>query len=199
MTEKRKKSERRKDGDKSLPPSLSEEDTSLFRAAIGDARPLPETGKALFPPQRPNPARRQNQLNDSRSRADGLSDHIPHALTETDGEFSFLRPGMAQPTLKKLRRGHWNIQAEIDLHGMTSDQARDSFTEFLEESQSLGLRCIRIIHGKGFGSRNQEPVLKLKVTSWLMQHDEILAFCQAQPIEGGSGATIVLLRKQPRA
>lgn len=106
---------------------------------------------------------------------------------------------MAQPTLKKLRRGHWNIQAEIDLHGMTSDQARDSFTEFLEESQSLGLRCIRIIHGKGFGSRNQEPVLKLKVTSWLMQHDEILAFCQAQPIEGGSGATIVLLRKQPRA
>lgn len=102
---------------------------------------------------------------------------------------------MALPTLKKLRRGHWNIQAEIDLHGMTSDEARARFIEFLEESKNLGLRCVRIIHGKGFGSRNQEPVLKLKVTSWLMQRDDTLAFCQARPIDGGSGATIVLLRK----
>ncbi|HUW51787.1 MAG TPA: Smr/MutS family protein [Sulfuricella sp.] len=195
MTEKRKKPEERKDGGKSAPPSLSEEDTSLFRATIGDARPLPDTGKTLFTPQRPRPAPRQSRFDDRQTPADGLSDHIPHTLTETDGEFSFLRPGMAQPTLKKLRRGHWKIQAEIDLHGMTSDEARGSFIEFLEESKSLGLRCVRIIHGKGFGSRNQEPVLKLKVASWLMQRDDTLAFCQARPIEGGSGATIVLLRR----
>lgn len=195
MTEKRKKSEENRDGGKSAPPSLSEEDTSLFRAAIGDARALPDTGKTLFPPQRPRPVPRQIRSDGNRSPADGLSDHIPHALTETDGEFSFLRPGMALPTLKKLRRGHWKIQAEIDLHGMTSEEARASFIEFLEESKNLGLRCVRIIHGKGFGSRNQEPVLKLKAASWLMQRDDVLAFCQARPIEGGSGATIVLLRK----
>ncbi|MCE5181603.1 MAG: Smr/MutS family protein [Betaproteobacteria bacterium] len=194
MTEQKKPGEC-KDGGKSAPPSLSEEDTSLFRAAIGDARPLPDSGKTLFTPQRPRPAPRQSRLHDQPALTDSLSDHIPLALSETDGEFSFLRPGMALPTLKKLRRGHWNIQAEIDLHGMTSDEARASFSEFLEESKSLGLRCVRIIHGKGFGSRNQEPVLKLKVASWLMQRDDTLAFCQARPIEGGSGATIVLLRK----
>lgn len=190
----RKKSGERKDGGTSTPPSLSEEDTSLFRAAIGDARPLADTGKTLFAPQRPRPAP-QDRFNDRPTPTDGLSDHIPLALSETDGEFSFLRPGMALPTLKKLRRGHWNIQAEIDLHGMTSDEARASFSEFLDESKNLGLRCVRIIHGKGFGSRNQEPVLKLKVASWLMQRDDTLAFCQARPIDGGSGATIVLLRK----
>lgn len=101
---------------------------------------------------------------------------------------------MAAQTLKKLRRGHWSIEAELDLHGMTSDEARTSLSGFLDECAALGLRCVRVIHGKGLSSRNQEPVLKLKTASWLMQRSDILAFCPARPTDGGSGVTLALIK-----
>lgn len=194
MTEKRKKPEERKGGGKITPPSLSEEDASLFRATVGDARPLPDTGKAHLLPQQPHPVPRQTLLDERQVLADSLSDHIPWELAETGEELSYLRAGMAPLTLRKLRRGHWVIQAELDLHGMTREVARASLVEFLNECKKHGLRCVRVIHGKGLGSRNREPVLKLKMASWLMQRDEILAFCQARPVDGGSGAAIVLLK-----
>jgi DNA-nicking Smr family endonuclease len=181
-------------GGKSTPLPLSEEESSLFHAATSDARPLPDTGKVVLPPRSTHTVPRQTRRSESQTPADGLSDHIPSELTEPGEELSYLRPGMAPLTLRKLRRGHWPIQAELDLHGMTSDEARACLVEFLDECQTLGLRCVRVIHGKGLGSRNREPVLKLKVASWLMQRAEILAFCQARPIDGGGGAAIVLLK-----
>ncbi|MDD5330283.1 MAG: Smr/MutS family protein [Sulfuricella sp.] len=183
----------RKGGGKAAPPPLSEEESALFRAAIGDARPLPDSGKAILPPPAPRYAS-QPDLPGRRQSMDDLSDHIPSELTEGGEELSYLRPGMARLTLRKLRRGHWPIQAELDLHGMTSVEARASLIGFLDECKALGLRCVRVIHGKGLSSKNREPVLKLKAASWLMQRDEILAFCQAQPIDGGGGAAIVLLK-----
>ncbi len=186
----------RKGGGKAAPPPLSEEESALFRAAIGDARPLPDSGKAALRPPHPRRTALPNRPEPSPARADGLSDHIPSALAEGGEELAYLRPGMAQLTLRKLRRGHWPIQAELDLHGMTSLEARSSLVRFLDECKALGLRCVRVIHGKGLSSKNREPVLKLKAASWLMQRDEILAFCQARPIDGGGGAAIVLLKTQ---
>jgi DNA-nicking Smr family endonuclease len=89
------------------------------------------------------------------------------------------------------------VQAEIDLHGMNRHEAAIGIAEFLLAAAQRGQRCVRIIHGKGYGSKNREPVLKAKIRNWLMPRDEVLAFCQAPPHEGGSGALLVLL-KPPR-
>ena len=194
MTQKGKLPQRHKGGDKSTTPPLSEEESSLFRSAIADTRPLPDSGKTHFPSHRPRPIPQQTLLDERQVLVDSLSDHIPWELAETCEELSYLRSGMAPLTLRKLRRGHWVIQAELDLHGLNRVEARESLVNFLNECKKHGLRCVRVIHGKGLGSRNREPVLKLKVASWLMQRDEILAFCQARPFDGGSGAAIVLLK-----
>lgn len=109
----------------------------------------------------------------------------------------YAREGLGKQHLRKLRRGHWSIRDQLDLHGMTSDQARPAVAGFISRCAAEGLRCIRIIHGKGLGSPGREPVLKKKLSRWLAQRDEVLAFCQAPPAEGGSGAVLVLLRGNP--
>ena len=130
---------------------------------------------------------------------ESLSDTDPwEAGFEIGDELKFLRDGLASDTLRKLRRGHWLIQNELDLHGMIVAEARPALVAFLNECLHDGLRCVRIIHGKGLGSKNGEPVLKRKVCGWLMQRDEILAFCQARRTEGGGGAVVVLLRGAKR-
>lgn len=186
--------QKRKGGGKTAPPSLSDDESNLFRTSIGDTRPLPDNGKTVFPPDLPWPVLRQDRTGTNPLSADDLSDHIPQELADTEEEFFFQRSGVAPLTMKRLRRGYWAIQAELDLHGMTSDEARACLIGFLDECKQLGLRCVRVIHGKGLSSRNREPVLKLKAASWLMQRDEVLAFCQARPMDGGSGAVIVLLK-----
>jgi DNA-nicking Smr family endonuclease len=113
---------------------------------------------------------------------------------ELDGEQTFVRAGLGSDILGKLRRGHWVVQSVIDLHGMTVDEARDALADFLLEARNRGLRCVRVIHGKGLTSPNREPVLKGKVRRWLSQWDDVLAYCEAARHAGGAGAVIVLLR-----
>jgi DNA-nicking Smr family endonuclease len=113
---------------------------------------------------------------------------------ELEAEQTFLRRGLGSDVLVKLRRGHWVVQAALDLHGMTTDEARDTLADFLLEARGRGLRCVRIIHGKGLTSPNREPVLKGKVRRWLAQWDDVLAYCEAPRHAGGSGAVIALLR-----
>jgi len=113
---------------------------------------------------------------------------------EIEGEQTFLRPGLGRDVLTGLRRGRWVVQAEHDLHGMTTDEAHDSLADFLLEARARGMRCVRVIHGKGLRSKNREPVLKTKVANWLIQRDEVLAFCQARQVDGGGGAVMVLLK-----
>jgi DNA-nicking Smr family endonuclease len=185
------------------PPSktsitLAPDDAALFRDAVGEAKPIPDAGRIAPPRPRAHPLPRQRSSTDH-AAPDLLSDHLPQAI-ETNDELTFLRPGVAAQALRRLRRGHWLIKDELDLHGLTRDQARESLVSFLNHCEQHDSRCVRIIHGKGLSSKNHEPVLKQLVKSWLMQREEVLAFVPARPAEGGGGAVIVLLKrgKKPR-
>ena len=95
--------------------------------------------------------------------------------------------------LRKLRGGGWVTQDQLDLHGLRVDQAREAVAAFIRDAMKRGFRCVRIIHGKGLGSPGKEPVLKSKVQRWLVQKNQVLAFVQAKPSDGGAGALVVLL------
>jgi DNA-nicking Smr family endonuclease len=162
---------------------------------LPDVTPLPRLNRAALAKAQPSPAAQQRLRDERAVLAESLTDTDPwEAGFEAGDELNFLRDGLATDTLRKLRRGHWLIQNEIDLHGLTVAEARPALVEFLNECLRDGLRCVRIIHGKGLGSKNGEPVLKRKVASWLMQREEIFAFCQARRTEGGGGAAVVLLK-----
>lgn|SRR5262249_18110586 len=169
-------------------------DTELFRAALGDVTPLRQPGRVAHQQPRPHPLPFQRLSDDAAALRESLGDDGWDGDVETGEELSFVRGGVGAHTLRKLRRGHWVIQDELDLHGLTAPDARELLVEFLAQCLRKGLRCVRVIHGKGLRSRNREPVLKRKVAVWLMQRDEILAFCQARRTEGGGGAAVVLLK-----
>jgi DNA-nicking Smr family endonuclease len=180
---------------------LALEEADLFRRSVGQVAPLPSSSsdKKNHPAPRPSPLARQHLADEQSALMESISDEFTYdTLLDTDETLSYTRSGVGHDTLRKLRRGHWVIQRELDLHGLRTDQAREALGEFLREVRRRGLRCVRIIHGKGLGSVNREPVLKNKVRNWLIQKDEVLAFCQATPAEGGSGALLVLLKSQER-
>ncbi|MDN5936000.1 MAG: Smr/MutS family protein [Nitrosospira sp.] len=170
-----------------------EDATALFRDAMRDVAPLPASGKIPQPRKQPLPIPRQVPHEEQAAPGDSLSDHIPLEMEAGDA-WSFLRPGQSRLTLRRLRRGHWGIQAQLDLHGFTREEARAELVAFLNTSKMRGFRCVRVIHGKGLSSKSHEPVLKARIGSWLSQREDVLAFCQARPEDGGSGAVLVLLK-----
>ena len=115
------------------------------------------------------------------------------SLLLTDDGLSFRREGVASDVVTRLRRGQWTIQAELDLHGLRREQARDMLAQFVRDSGRRGHRCLRVVHGKGHGSPGRQPVLKERVQRWLAQSAQVVAFTQASAPEGGAGALIVLL------
>jgi DNA-nicking Smr family endonuclease len=172
-------------------------EANLFRQSIGTVAPLRSIDKALHVPPQPEPIARQHLADEQAALAQSLSDEFSiESLLETDEGLSYARTGIGQETVRKLRRGHWVTQAQLDLHGMRTDEAREALAEFLRSAGRRGLRCVRVIHGKGLGSVNREPVLKKKVRNWLVQKEEVLAFCQARAADGGAGAVMVLLKAQ---
>lgn len=171
------------------------EDAELLRASLSDVVPLSRSNRAQIPRPRPLPVPTQRLRDEQAALDDSLNGLAPwDSGFETGEELAFLRKGLPSLTLGKLRRGHWVTQDEIDLHGLTSPEARALLREFLACCLRRGLRCVRVIHGKGLRSKNREPVLKHKVAYWLMQREEVLAYCQARRTEGGSGAVMVLLK-----
>jgi DNA-nicking Smr family endonuclease len=173
----------------------SRRDADLFRRSIGDVKPLSPSGKAETTEPRPLPIPRQRMADEQAALEESLSDEFNvDTLLDTDHELSYARPGISGDILRKLRRGNWVIQAQLDLHGMRREEAREALAEFLRNAVKRGMRCVRVIHGKGLGSVNKEPVLKSKVRSWLVQKDEVIAFCQARAADGGAGALVVLLK-----
>ncbi len=176
-------------------PSLTETDRKLFRQAVADARPLPDNGKAPRQTEAPAPYPVQSYLDEHEALRESLAaDWTAEDWLDAGDEPNFLRPGLSRQVLRKLRSGAWVIQSELDLHGLDRHEARDALAGFLAHCKRRGVRCVRVIHGKGLGSKNHEPVLKAKVKHWLTQREEVLAYCQARPMDGGSGALLVLLK-----
>lgn len=169
-------------------------EANVFRTAVADVTPLLRPLPYPHPPRYPIAKPLQRLRDDAEVMHDAMTDHWPWNEIESGEELLYLRPGQRTDTLKKLRRGHWVVQAQTDLHGLNTDEARALVVQFLHECVKQDRRCVRIIHGKGYGSRNREPVLKNKLRNWLVQRDEVLAFSQARPVDGGAGAVVVLLR-----
>lgn len=175
-------------------------DADLFRLSIGEVAPLAPVNKFTPFAPRPLPIARHHMADEIAALHESLSDEFTvETLLDTDEALSFARNGIGPDTLRKLRRGHWVMQGQLDLHGLRTDEAREALAEFLRDVSRRGLRCVRVIHGKGLGSINKEPVLKNKVRRWLAQKEEVIAFCQARAADGGSGALMVLLKAQGRA
>ena len=168
---------------------------NLFQAAMGKVQLLPPTGLADLKPTPPVPLPLQHELDAAAALQESLSDEVDvTTLLDTDDHLSFRRPGVGLDVAQKLRKGKWSIQRQIDLHGLRSDEARDALGSFIRESHKQGIRCVRVVHGKGLGSPGKAPVLKDKVHRWLVQKAEVVAFVQAQPAQGGAGALVVLLQ-----
>ena len=167
----------------------------VFRQAVADVAPLTPHGRVQPAQADVHPIAKQHLIDEQNALSESLSDEIDiERLLETDDRLSFRRAGVGVDSLRKLRRGHWVTQAQLDLHGLRTDDARDAVASFIAQCARDGLRCVRVIHGKGLGSRNRQPVLKEKVLRWLTQRQEVIAFCQAPPFAGGGGALLVLLK-----
>jgi DNA-nicking Smr family endonuclease len=195
----------KRDGPRSA--SVVSEEKELLRAALADVQPLAPANRASLIRPKPHPrAAKQVPLGGAAQQVplggdeqqvlgDTLSDSPAWQQGLENGEeLLFRRDGLSQQHIRKLRRGHWKVQDHLDLHGLIATEARALTAAFLAHAIRNGLRCVRIVHGKGLSSPNREPVLKKKLSGWLAQRDEVLAYCQAPQPEGGGGAVLVLLR-----
>lgn len=170
-------------------------DKDLFQQAAGKVQPLVQPAKAQLKSVKPQPRPLQHQLDEQAALQETLSDEFDiSTLLETDEHLSYRRPGIGPDVTRKLRRGDWAIQRQLDLHGLRTEDAREALGQFIREAHQQGIRCVRVVHGKGLGSPGKTPVLKGRVQSWLAQKKEVLAFVQARPAEGGAGALVVLLQ-----
>ena len=171
---------------KSKNSRIAREDAELFRAAVGEVRPLAEQNRVTpRPPRKPL------------LRPAATPASIPDTLSDFSAETApdeYLSNGLSRMTLRKLRRGTWPVEDSLDLHGSHTDAARKLLQAFLHEAATRKLRCVLVIHGKGLSSRGGEAVLRKLARHWLAQHPLVLGFCDAPPKLGGSGAVLVLLK-----
>lgn len=174
---------------------VSKEDSELFRQSIGavqrhrDKRSLLEKAKPA-----PVPYKSREDANQVMDKL--LDDPFTGIELETGDELFYHRPGVQKNTVRKLKKGQYVIQGELDLHGYTVAEAKPVLSRYVKYAISAGKTCIRIIHGKGKGSKNRLPVLKNKVAHWLQQDGDVMAFVSAPANDGGTGAVYVLLKKQ---
>lgn len=172
----------------------------LFQDAVGAVQPLKGRHERYWPsPVPPEPLPVQRQLDEARVLHESLSDEFDvSTLLDVDDQLSFRRTGMGPDVTRRLRAGQWSIQRQLDLHGLRVDEAREALGQFIRLAHRTGLRCVRVVHGKGLGSPGKTPVLKGRVQGWLVQKKEVLAFVQARPADGGAGALVVLLAPSAR-
>ena len=171
---------------------LSQEDSALFRKAIGEVKTVKSDKLLLTTTKKPKPFPHA-QPQDKTSGFDEVISSDMEILFQEDS-ISFVSPGLQKNVLKKLRKGYYDFGGSIDLHGLNSREANLQLSRFIQDSLESGYRCIHIIHGKGYRSPNNEPVLKNNINTWLRQHQEVQAFCSASQKDGGTGAVVVLLK-----
>lgn len=170
---------------------------SAFARAVGPVQPLADARRVHGHAPRPEPLPRQREADERAALREALSDEVDvESLLLTDDGLSFRRPGLSADVVARLRRGQWAIQAQIDLHGLRRDEAREQLAAFVRQALQRSQRCVRVVHGKGLGSPGGEPVLKGKVQRWLAQCAEVIAFTQATRAQGGAGALVVLLERR---
>ena len=168
-----------------------------FRDAVADVAPLARERRHDGGRPPPPPVPLQTKRDERAALAESL--HGPISIDDaldSGEELTYLRDGYSRQMLRKLRRGHWVVQDNLDLHGMNRHSAAEAVAQFLRDGAARGMQCVRIVHGKGRGSKNREPVLKAKLRQWLPRRDEVLGFCQAPAAHGGGGAVLVLLRSK---
>ena len=168
---------------------------NLFIRAVGAVTTLDHAPRVDLSPVPAPPLAQQQIRDDINVLRESLSDDFDvSTLLDTDDELSYRSQGIGTDVTQKLRKGHWSLQGQIDLHGLRSDEAREALGQFIRDASKRGWRCVRVVHGKGLGSPGKTPVLKSKVQRWLVQKTEVLAFVQAKGSEGGAGALVVLLK-----
>ncbi|MFC0131987.1 DNA mismatch repair protein MutS [Massilia eurypsychrophila] len=178
----------------------AKEEANVFHGAIKDVKPIPKSDRYVAPmaaiPVRGAAGKPRTAEEDNAAvMRESLSDQFDvDGLLDDDPTLSYSAPGVGADVVRKLRKRHWPVQDELDLHGMNREIARDQVGDFLGRAMKRGLRCVRVIHGKGYGSAGGEPVLRSMVHSWLVQKDVVVAFCVANKKDGGHGALIVLLK-----
>lgn len=173
---------------------ISADERRLFREAVGDVTPLADDRAEPSKP-RPTPEPRLRRADDRQVLEELLRpDHDPADL-ETGEELLFLRSGVQHRVLRKLRRGHYSVADEIDLHNRNAEAAKTALSRFIDSAQRRGLTCVKVIHGKGLRSRARGPVIKRVTDHALRRNKAVLAFASAKPEDGGTGAVYVLLRR----
>ncbi len=177
---------------KSKIPAHDQQDIDLFRQEMGDVLHIKQD-KVLHSKQVTKPVRHEHHAVELSN--EHLSIDYESAIVGNEETLSFRRSGIQKRLLSRLRSGQLKMEAQLDLHGMTIPVAYQAFSEFINECQQLNIRYVRIIHGKGWGSKHHKPILKTKLNSWLREHQDILAFCSARIEDGGAGAVYVLLRR----
>jgi DNA-nicking Smr family endonuclease len=197
-------SKQRSPGRSGVDAAAADPDAEAFRAAVRDVKPLAQTPQAagLSKPKprgrlRKPAASALENLDETMPLVDGtsaLEGTAAAAAVTGDAALSFHRAGVRIDVMRRLRRGLYPVDDELDLHGLTQSAARDQLADFLAHSRDGGLRCVRIIHGKGYRSGARGPVLKIAVNLWLRRHLDVMAFVSARAIDGGAGAVYVLLR-----
>lgn len=172
-----------------------EDDLALFREAVRGAVPISGEPRISLGSKAAPPVPVQAMLDDYEALDELRQTTVTaESALDTGEEPSFIRTGLSPLLLRKLRRGHWVPERELDLHGATRTEARELLAQFLKECVRRRARCVRVIHGKGLGSKNGAPVLRARVRVWLAHREEVLAYCQPPPTMGGSGALMVLLK-----
>jgi DNA-nicking Smr family endonuclease len=174
--------------------TLTPEDSNLFRHAIGKVRSVISDKVLLKPENKPKPYPVNISVDSNAPAWKPGAAAIEVAKVGLEDTLSFIAPGLQNNVLKKLRRGYFGMDAEIDLHGLNSNEAKRQFLHFLHGCVEEGYRCVRIVHGKGYRSADNHPVLKNNLNLWLRQHKDVQAFCSASPKNGGTGAVFVLLQ-----
>ena len=171
------------------------DDREALRRALAGVEPLAKPRRQALRKPAPPPVPAQTRRDERAVLAESIAGPISvDDALDSGVELTYLRDGMSRQVLRRLRRGHWVVQDALDLHGMNRVEAAQQVADFVRQAAARGLRCVRIVHGKGLGSKNREPVLKGKLRAWLTPRDEVLAYCQAPAAEGGSGALLVLLK-----
>ena len=174
---------------------MTDDDVDLFRKAVSGAKPLRNEKRAKVEARKPKPKARFSRADERAVLRESLDPDIDDTEAYGGESLRFHRPHVGKRTMRKLARGGFSVQAEIDLHGMTVAEAKPRLADFIEDCARRGKLCVRIVHGKGLGSGYRGPVLKQKVNRWLRQWDPVIAFISTRQVDGGTGAVYVLLRE----